>query len=336
MTLFRGYGDDLPLMEWLEQRHLAGRGEAQRRRRLLGHAARLRRDDPDRHRAASGTCTGSPGAVARAVDRRRRPRDDRPAAARRRRPGAGSTRCSAAAADGLDELAGELGPLTAPSLTPHADLHRLARARSPGSPSESERLGHPGPDPLLETEEEVDDCLAAHGLRPVELLDRVGLLGAADAPRARRLARRARARADRRPGATVVTNPVSNMKLAVGRIFDLAAARAARAPGRARHRRRRLEQLARPARRRQAPRARAEARAGDAAAGAGRRRRWRSRRGERAPLLGATPARGRCARRLPARPDRPPELGARRARRRPRLRGLGRRSSTRRSSPVGC
>ena len=46
MTLFRGYGDDLPLMEWLREVDLARRGEARARGRLLGDAARLRRDDP--------------------------------------------------------------------------------------------------------------------------------------------------------------------------------------------------------------------------------------------------------------------------------------------------
>ena len=39
MTLFRGFGDDLPLMEWLEHAHLAGRGEAHRRTTSTGAPA---------------------------------------------------------------------------------------------------------------------------------------------------------------------------------------------------------------------------------------------------------------------------------------------------------
>ena len=72
-------------------------------------------------------------------------------------------------------------------------------------------------------------------------------------------------------GATIVTNPVANMKLAVGARVPVPAARAARRPGRARHRRRRLEQLARPARRPEGARAAPEAR------GAATRRRRRRR-----------------------------------------------------------
>ena len=47
-------------------------------------------------------------------------------------------------------------------------------------------------------------------------------------------------------GCTVVTNPVANMKLAVGGVFPYPAARECRRRRRPRHRRRRLERLARP------------------------------------------------------------------------------------------
>ena len=50
MTLFRGYGDDLPLMEWLEDWIWPAEAKLDPRRRLLGHPARLPRDDPHRHR----------------------------------------------------------------------------------------------------------------------------------------------------------------------------------------------------------------------------------------------------------------------------------------------
>jgi 5-methylthioadenosine/S-adenosylhomocysteine deaminase len=73
----------------------------------------------------------------------------------------------------------------------------------------------------------VEDCLAAHGLRPAAYLDRLGLLGERtvlahgvwlDREELELIAER---------GATVVTNPVANMKLAVGGAFPYPAARAA-------------------------------------------------------------------------------------------------------------
>ena len=49
MTLFRSFGDDLPLMTWLETRIWPAEGRLTRRRRLLGHTAGLSRDDPIGH-----------------------------------------------------------------------------------------------------------------------------------------------------------------------------------------------------------------------------------------------------------------------------------------------
>jgi 5-methylthioadenosine/S-adenosylhomocysteine deaminase len=80
---------------------------------------------------------------------------------------------------------------------------------------------------LSETESEVRDCVSEHGLRPVALLDRLGLVGPnliaahgvwLDDEERGRMAE---------AGATVVTNPTSNLKLAVGGIFGYREARAA-------------------------------------------------------------------------------------------------------------
>ncbi|HSM35248.1 MAG TPA: amidohydrolase [Longimicrobiales bacterium] len=80
---------------------------------------------------------------------------------------------------------------------------------------------------LSETESEVRDCVAAHGVRPAFLLERCGLLetrlACAHAVHLDSAERDALAAA----GATVVTNPTANMKLAVGGPFDYPAARAA-------------------------------------------------------------------------------------------------------------
>jgi len=221
MTLFRGSADDLPLMEWLEQH-------------IWPVEARL--DDEDVYWGTRLACvemirTGTvrfwdmywrPGAVARAVT-------DAGVRATIGPPlldGGDPARLDElrrAAADGLAEIAANESPLTAPSLAPHA-VYTVSPESLTWIAAESERLGMPVQIHVSETEQEVADCLAAHGVRPVELLDRVGLLGPRTLlahavwidERERELI------AD--SGATVVTNPVANMKLAVGAIFDLAAA----------------------------------------------------------------------------------------------------------------
>ena len=72
---------------------------------------------------------------------------------------------------------------------------------------------------LSETQHEVEQCLQKHGVRPTMLLDRLGLLTPLvllahgvhlNAAELDLIAAR---------GATLVTNPVSNMKLAVGGVF---------------------------------------------------------------------------------------------------------------------
>jgi 5-methylthioadenosine/S-adenosylhomocysteine deaminase len=83
---------------------------------------------------------------------------------------------------------------------------------------------------LSETEQEVIDCLDAHGERPARYLDRVGLLTPRtvlahgvwlDDDELELIAER---------GAVVVTNPVANLKLAVGSVFPYPRARAAGVP----------------------------------------------------------------------------------------------------------
>lgn len=222
MTLFRGAADDLPLMEWLEQH-------------IWPVEAKL--DDEDVYWGTRLACvemirTGTvrfwdmywrPGAVARAVS-------DAGVRATIGPPlldGGDPARVDElrrAAADGLAEIAANASALTAPSLAPHA-VYTVSPESLAWIATEAERLALPVQIHASETEREVADCLAAHGVRPVELLDRVGLLG----PRTL-LAHAVWIDDHEREliagsGATVVTNPVANMKLAVGGIFDLTAAR---------------------------------------------------------------------------------------------------------------
>jgi 5-methylthioadenosine/S-adenosylhomocysteine deaminase len=223
MTLFRGYADDVPLMEWLE-----------------GHIwpVEAKLDDEDVYWGTRLACvemirTGTvrfwdmywrPGAVARAVG-------DAGVRATIGPPlidggdGGRLDDVRRAASEGLEAIAAAGAALAAPSHAPHA-VYTVSPESLAWIATESERLGIPIQIHASETAREVDDCIAAHGARPVELLDRVGLLG----PRTllahcvwiddgeRELIAAS--------GTTVVTNPVANMKLAVGGIFDLAAARA--------------------------------------------------------------------------------------------------------------
>jgi len=221
MALFRGYADDLPLMEWLEDH-------------IWPVEARL--DPEDVYWGARLAClemirTGTvrfwdmywqPGATARAAgDAGLRATIGAPLLDGGDAGGLDALR--RAAASGLEELEGAPAAI-APSLAPHA-IYTVSPPSLEWIAAESERLDIPVQIHVSETEREVEDCLDAHGLRPVELLERVGLLsprtllahGVWLDERERELIAEG--------GATIVTNPVANMKLAVGGAFDLAAAR---------------------------------------------------------------------------------------------------------------
>jgi 5-methylthioadenosine/S-adenosylhomocysteine deaminase len=221
MTLFRGSGGDLPLMPWLEERIWPVEAELEEEDVYWG--ARLACAEMTR----SGTTRfwdmyWHPEATARAVADAGMaatigaPLFDRDGDAGRMRE---------AALRSLDLLAG-LGPAVAPALAPHSiytvsedSLRWIAEL---GAEREVPIHIH-----LSETEREVEDCRAAHGLRPAAYLDRLGMLGERtvlahgvwlDREELELIAAR---------GCTVVTNPVANMKLAVGGVFPYPAARAA-------------------------------------------------------------------------------------------------------------
>ena len=226
MTLFRGYADDLPLMEWLE-------------RHIWPAEARLEPDDVywgTRLACAEMIRTGTvgfwdmywqPGATARAVDDAGLRVTIGPPLIDGGDP-AGLPALRETAAAGLAEIEGHSDRI-APSLAPHA-IYTVSPESLRWIGEESERLGIPIQIHLSETEHEVDECLRQHGVRPAVHLDRLGMLGPRtllahsvwldDAER-ELIAER---------GATVVSNPNANMKLAVGAIFDLPAAQAAGLP----------------------------------------------------------------------------------------------------------
>lgn len=221
MTLFRGSGGDLPLMPWLEEKIWPV--EAKLSEEDVYWGARLACAEM----LLSGTTRfwdmyWHPEATARAVAD----------AGMRATIGAPLFDLGGTPADlremahrGLEELSG-FGPEITPALAPHA-IYTVSEESLRWIAELSAERDLPVQIHLSETEQEVQDCLAAHGVRPAFYLDRVGLLSERtvlahgvwlDPEELALVAER---------GATVVTNPVANMKLAVGGVFPYPAARAA-------------------------------------------------------------------------------------------------------------
>jgi 5-methylthioadenosine/S-adenosylhomocysteine deaminase len=137
----------------------------------------------------------------------------------------------AAGGDGIPEMAtrsleeiGSPRDLVAPALGPHA-IYTVSEGALRWIAEASAERELPVNIHLSETEDEVVRCVQDHGVRPAEYLDRLGVLGPRtllahgvwlDESELALVAER---------GATVVTNPVANLKLAVGRVFPYRAAR---------------------------------------------------------------------------------------------------------------
>ena len=221
MTLFRGSGGDLPLMPWLEEKIWPV--EAKLTEEDVYRGARLACAEMIR----SGTTRfwdmyWQPAATARAVND----------AGLRATIGAPLFDLNGTPADlremahrGLEALEG-CGPRVTPALAPHA-IYTVSEESLRWIAELSAERELPVQIHLSETEKEVQDCLAAHGERPAFYLDRLGLLSERailahgvwlDPEELALIAER---------GATVVTNPVANMKLAVGGVFPHSAARSA-------------------------------------------------------------------------------------------------------------
>jgi 5-methylthioadenosine/S-adenosylhomocysteine deaminase len=220
MTLFRGFGDDMPLMEWL-------------RTKIWPAEAKL--DPEDVYWGTRLACVEMTRAgtsrffdmywmgndIARAVaDSGLRAAissvvidDADPLKGRELRPAALAL---------LDRLA-EAGPRITPSLGPHAIYTVSPETLAWMAEIVAERE-IPVQIHLSETRQEVADCLEAHGRRPAAFLDQLGLLGPRtvlahgvwlDEAELELIAER---------GATVVANPAANMKLAVGGLLPYPAA----------------------------------------------------------------------------------------------------------------
>jgi 5-methylthioadenosine/S-adenosylhomocysteine deaminase len=228
MTLFRGFGDDMPLMEWL-------------REKIWPAEAKLEPDD-----VYWGTRLACLEMIRSGTTRFFDMYWHGVEAARAVADAGLRASISSVLIDGLDPAKGEsmrggviesldrlaeAGPRISPSLGPHAiytvSTESLAWLAEVGAERGIALQIH-----LSETEQEVNDCVEAHGTRPAAYLDEIGFLGPRtllahgvwlDDAELELIAAR---------GATVVANPAANMKLAVGGVFPYpAAARAGVAMG---------------------------------------------------------------------------------------------------------
>jgi 5-methylthioadenosine/S-adenosylhomocysteine deaminase len=224
MTLFRGYGDDLPLMQWL-------------REKIWPLEARLEPEDvywatrlACLEMIASGTVRfwdmyWHPEATARAVQ-------DAGLRATIAAPlidtGMGLASLRDDAERSLEDLVGR-GDEVAAALAPHA-IYTVGEEGLRWVAELAAERDLPIHIHLSETEVEVDDCVREHGDRPARYLDRLGVLGPRtllahgvwlDEEELELVAER---------GATIITNPVANLKLAVGRVFPYRRARDAEIP----------------------------------------------------------------------------------------------------------
>ncbi len=221
MTLFRGYGGDLPLMRWL-------------REKIWPVEAKLDAEDVywgTRLACAEMIRTGTarfwdmywqPAASARAVeDAGLRAHIGGPLFDADGR----TAEMRARALDDLEALAGR-GPAVAAAIAPHS-IYTVSEGLLRWAGELAAERGLALQIHLSETEQEVRDCLADHGDRPAVYLDRLGLLGERTVLAHGVWLDQAELELIAERGATVVANPVANMKLAVGGVMPYPAARRA-------------------------------------------------------------------------------------------------------------
>jgi 5-methylthioadenosine/S-adenosylhomocysteine deaminase len=220
MTLFRGFGDDMALMEWLQT--MIWPAEAKLEPEDVYWGTRLACVEMVRSGTTRFFDMYWHGAdVARAVVDSGLRAVVSTVMIDQLDPGKGEG-MRVEALESLD-LVAEAGPRVVASLGPHAiytvSSESLAWIAEVASEREIPVQIH-----LSETEQEVADCLDAHGKRPAPYLDQLGFLGPEtvlahgvwlDESELELIAER---------GATVVANPAANMKLAVGGVLPYPAA----------------------------------------------------------------------------------------------------------------
>jgi 5-methylthioadenosine/S-adenosylhomocysteine deaminase len=215
MTLFRSFGDDLPLMEWLQTRIWPAEAKLTADDVYWGtrlacvemiRSGTTRFFDMYWHGTATARAVRDAGIRATVsavlIDGLQPEKGDE---------------LRAQALESLDELSG-IDQRVEASLGPHA-IYTVSTESLEWLAGQAADRRVPVHIHLSETRTEVDDCIDAHGERPARYLDRLGLLGPhlllahgcwLDPEELELIGER---------GATVVTNPTSNMKLAGGRVF---------------------------------------------------------------------------------------------------------------------
>ena len=222
MTLFRGYADDLPLMEWLTE-HIWP-VEKRMSDEDVYWGARLACIEMirtgttcfwDAYWHAQATARAVEDAGIRAVAAAPLIDDGNPAK---------SERACADAERSLEQIADAGGELARPGFAPHA-IYSVSERSLRLIAERSAELDVPVQIHLSETEDEVETCVAERGERPAAYLDRVGLLGPRTVLGHGTWLDRDELDLVAERGATIVTNPVANLKLAVGRVFPYRDAR---------------------------------------------------------------------------------------------------------------
>jgi len=215
MTLFRGHGDDLPLMRWLQEA-------------IWPVEAKLEGDDVywgTRLACLEMVRTGTvkfwdmywqPESVARAVtDAGIRTVIGPPMIDPRSESGIGER--DRTLLNQLDALEA-FGPRISSAVAPHS-IYTVGSESLEFAVGTAAERGLPIHIHLSETEPEVNDCVAEFGVRPAFYLDSLGMLGPKTTLAHGVWLDRAELDLISERGTTVTTNPVANMKLAVGSAF---------------------------------------------------------------------------------------------------------------------
>jgi 5-methylthioadenosine/S-adenosylhomocysteine deaminase len=222
MTLFRGYGGDLPLMRWLQEK-------------IWPIEAKLEAEDVywgTRLACVEMIRTGTarfwdmywhPEATSRAVrDAGLRATVGGPLFGH----GDDTAEIEATALANLEAQEDHRPHGIEPGLAPHS-IYIAGEKLLRWTAGLAAERGLSVQIHLSETEKEVEDCLAVHDARPAHYLDRLGLLGERTVLSHGVWLDRSELELIAERGCTVVTNPVANMKLAVGGVFPYPAAREA-------------------------------------------------------------------------------------------------------------
>src|SRR5262245_32420819 len=224
MTLFRGFADDLPLMEWLTEhiwpveKRMSDEDVYWGTR--LACVEMIRTGTTtfwDMYWHAEATARGVEDAGVRAVAAAPLIDDADPEK---------SGRACSDAERSIGRIAEAGGAMARPGFAPHA-IYSVSEKSLRRIAERSNEDGLPVQIHLSETEDEVRACLGERGIRPAFYLDQVGLLGPNTVLAHGCWLDRSELELIADRGATLVTNPEANLKLAVGRVFPYAEARAA-------------------------------------------------------------------------------------------------------------